>query len=133
MSATVPPWVPDIGGESPEDWEDANRAGHDDEPRDDLWPCAGCGAHIPVNEEKCGDCIENGEPTFSAYDDGWPVRECAHEDGECHDPAHQTDLIEHEISEDCACGPTPEPVTRDDGSFGWVHVHHSLDNREAVE
>lgn len=23
-------------------------------------------------------------------DDGWPRRECAHDDGECHDPAHQT-------------------------------------------
>lgn len=45
----------------------------------------------------------------------------------------QADLLGHEVSEDCVCGPTPIPVTRDDGSVGWVHVHHSLDNREATE
>lgn len=44
------------------------------------------------------------------------------------------DLIEHETSgDDCACGPTPDPVKRDDGSIGWVMVHHSLDGREARE
>ena len=41
------------------------------------------------------------------------------------------DAIDHdEFSEDCPCGPTPEPVKRDDGSMGWVLVHHSLDGRE---
>lgn len=40
------------------------------------------------------------------------------------------DLILHEdIGDGCACGPTSEPVTRDDGSVGWVVVHHSLDGR----
>ena len=44
------------------------------------------------------------------------------------------DLIEHDTSgEPCACGPTDEPVERDDGSFGWLVVHHSLDGREATE
>jgi hypothetical protein len=43
------------------------------------------------------------------------------------------DLIEHDTDGDCICGPTAEPVERDDGSFGWVMVHHSLDGREASE
>jgi len=43
------------------------------------------------------------------------------------------DLIEHATTEDCPCGPRCEPVERDDGSFGWLHVHHSLDGREASE
>ena len=38
------------------------------------------------------------------------------------------DLIAHDTSEDCACGPEAkfEPG-------GVVYVHHSLDNREAGE
>jgi hypothetical protein len=43
------------------------------------------------------------------------------------------DLIEHNITEDCPCGPRVEPVERDDGSYGWLHVHHSLDGRENHE
>ncbi len=43
------------------------------------------------------------------------------------------DLIEHEVSETCACLPTVEPVERDDGSYGWIHKHHSLDGREKRE
>lgn len=45
------------------------------------------------------------------------------------------DLIEHDTSgqQDCVCGPTTEPVECDDGSFGWVVVHHSLDGRELQE
>lgn len=42
------------------------------------------------------------------------------------------DLIEHE-DDDCICGPTTEAVPCDDGSFGWVVVHASLDGREAQE
>jgi len=41
------------------------------------------------------------------------------------------DLIEHELTDDCPCGPRSEAVKRDDGSYGWVVVHHSLDGREA--
>lgn len=32
--------------------------------------------------------------------------------------------IEHEPTEDCGCNPTIVPVERDDGSIGWVYVHH---------
>lgn len=44
------------------------------------------------------------------------------------------DWVEHETEgDDCICGPTIEPVPRDDGSFGWHILHHSLDGREARE
>ena len=43
------------------------------------------------------------------------------------------DIIEHEVTEDCACGPTVEPVKDDDGATGWLIVHHSLDGRERFE
>lgn len=43
------------------------------------------------------------------------------------------DLIGHTEGEGCVCGPTPEPVKRDDGSVAWVLVHHSLDHRESTE
>lgn len=44
------------------------------------------------------------------------------------------DLIEHETEgDDCACGVTLEAVPCDDGSFGWVVLHHSLDGREKHE
>lgn len=43
------------------------------------------------------------------------------------------DLIEHETTDRCLCGPATEPVKREDGSIGWLHVHHSLDGREASE
>lgn len=44
------------------------------------------------------------------------------------------DLVEHDTDSDaCVCGPTPEAVPRDDGSMGWLMVHHSLDGREARE
>jgi hypothetical protein len=46
-------------------------------------------------------------------------------------PLH--DLIEHELTGDCPCGPRPEPVKRDDGSVGWLLVHNSLDGREKRE
>lgn len=43
------------------------------------------------------------------------------------------DLIEHEAGDGCPCGPRTEPVPGDDGSVGWVVVHHSLDGRELIE
>lgn len=47
-------------------------------------------------------------------------------------PVH--DLIEHEdTGDDCPCGPTSQPVERDDGSIVWLVMHHSLDAREAHE
>ena len=45
-----------------------------------------------------------------------------------------SDLVEHDTdTDDCVCIPTVEAVPCDDGSFGWLHVHHSLDGREARE
>lgn len=47
-------------------------------------------------------------------------------------PIH--DLIEHDSDGgECPCGPTMEPVMREDGSNGWLVTHHSLDGREADE
>lgn len=44
------------------------------------------------------------------------------------------DLIEHVTDGvDCPCGPTTEPVMREDGSSGWLVTHHSLDGRELTE
>lgn len=44
------------------------------------------------------------------------------------------DLISHDVeTDDCICGPTIEPVARDDGSVAWVAAHHSLDGREQNE
>jgi hypothetical protein len=44
------------------------------------------------------------------------------------------DLIEHDTSgEPCVCGPSDEPVEREDGSMGWLVVHNSLDGRELSE
>ena len=44
------------------------------------------------------------------------------------------DLVDHDTEGgECICGPTTEAVQRDDGSYGWVILHHSLDNREARE
>lgn len=43
------------------------------------------------------------------------------------------DLLAHELTEDCPCGPRPEAVKRDDGSMGWLMVHNSLDGREKDE
>lgn len=42
------------------------------------------------------------------------------------------DLIAH-LVEDCACGPTTEPVEGDGGIINWVVIHHSLDGREKEE
>lgn len=43
------------------------------------------------------------------------------------------DLIEHDTINDCTCGPAIQPVKREDGSTGWLTVHHSLDGREQHE
>lgn len=43
------------------------------------------------------------------------------------------DLIEHELTDPCPCGPQDQSVIRDDGSMGWVTVHASLDGRELSE
>lgn len=47
-------------------------------------------------------------------------------------PTH--DLVDHDTNGgDCICGPTTEAVKRDDGSYGWLVKHHSLDGRELTE
>ncbi len=43
------------------------------------------------------------------------------------------DLIEHDLTDECICGPCTSPVPRDDGSMGWMIIHHSLDGRKATE
>ena len=43
------------------------------------------------------------------------------------------DAFFHDLDEDCPCGPESRPVKREDGSVGWVVVHHSLDGREKCE
>ena len=44
------------------------------------------------------------------------------------------DLVQHDTETDeCICGPVTEAVQRDDGSYGWVTKHHSLDGRELTE
>ena len=49
----------------------------------------------------------------------------------------ESDLVGHnEMADDtdrCICGPTVVPVAREDGSNGWLYVHHSSDGREALE
>ena len=40
------------------------------------------------------------------------------------------DLIEHPLNADCACGPTCEPIERDDGTIGSIYNHNALDGRE---
>ena len=48
--------------------------------------------------------------------------------------APNNDLIEHDLeSDDCICGPRIDPVKADDGSMGWVVVHHTMDGREFSE
>ena len=43
------------------------------------------------------------------------------------------DLIDHDTEDDdCLCGPETEAVLRDDGSYGWLILHHSLDGRESI-
>jgi hypothetical protein len=44
------------------------------------------------------------------------------------------DLVQHDTSGgDCVCGPSIEPVPREDDSMGWLVSHHSLDGRERSE
>jgi hypothetical protein len=45
----------------------------------------------------------------------------------------RNDLIQHDSTEDCPCGPTAKPVKRADGSIGWVFIHPSLDGREPYD
>lgn len=44
-----------------------------------------------------------------------------------------SDVVEHEDSDTCPCGPTLQEETRADGTSAWLVVHHSLDGREETE
>jgi len=39
------------------------------------------------------------------------------------------DLVEHEFTDDCVCGPAGEHVPNTDGPDGWLVVHQALDGR----
>lgn len=43
------------------------------------------------------------------------------------------DLIVHDFSEDCPCGPRARTIPRDGRPDGWIYTHHSLDSRELSE
>lgn len=46
------------------------------------------------------------------------------------------DLVEHDTGTaepDCVCVPEVRPHVAEDGSVGWLLVHHSLDGREQAE
>ena len=40
-----------------------------------------------------------------------------------------SDLVEHDLNDECVCGPASRATVRMDGSVGWVVVHHALDGR----
>lgn len=42
------------------------------------------------------------------------------------------DIVIHDIAENCVCIPEVMPVERDDGTVGFMYVHHSLDGRELL-
>jgi hypothetical protein len=43
------------------------------------------------------------------------------------------DIVEHQDSDECVCGPDVECVPCDDAPDGWLITHHSLDGRERYE
>ena len=43
------------------------------------------------------------------------------------------DLIEHELTGECPCGPESRREELEDGQDGWLIIHHSLDGREEEE
>jgi hypothetical protein len=36
------------------------------------------------------------------------------------------DVVDHEPSSHCICGPTAQPVRCRDGSDAWLYLHHRL-------
>jgi hypothetical protein len=62
---------------------------------------------------------------------GWVTERSVDNRNEVHVMPRQ-DLIRHTTA-GCACGTTTEPVEREDGSYGWLITHHSLDGREQTE
>lgn len=37
------------------------------------------------------------------------------------------DLVKHEVSTECACGPSLKVVMREDGLSVWIVGHHALE------
>lgn len=62
---------------------------------------------------------------------GWLV-EWVEADGNVH-VIPLGDLIDHDRTDGCICGPTSELQTHDDAPDAWLVTHHSLDGREATE
>ena len=45
-----------------------------------------------------------------------------------------SDIVAHETDgNDCPCGPRIKPVPAENGTMGWLVLHHSLDGRELTE
>lgn len=38
---------------------------------------------------------------------------------------------DHLANDDCWCGPTCEPVQREDGTIGWLYVHHRVQQAQS--
>lgn len=81
----------------------------------DSWPFPPEPPYTPPDDEGVAAPDDDGDPnTFHVV----PIN----------------DLVEHDTTGgDCVCGPTTEPVVREDGTIGWVVTHHSLDGRELRE
>lgn len=73
--------------------------------------------------------IDGLRSLVGCHRDGWYLAEDPR--GEIHVVPYR-DAVGHE-ADDCPCGADLEPCPREDGSIGWLHVHHSLDNREKKE
>lgn len=43
------------------------------------------------------------------------------------------DLIAHDLTADCVCGPDCELVEAEHAPDRWLVIHHSLDGREKAE
>lgn len=43
------------------------------------------------------------------------------------------DVVEHDLTDACTCGPTSELVDCTAGGTAWLVTHHSLDGREHHE
>lgn len=43
------------------------------------------------------------------------------------------DVVDHDLTDECVCGPSPELVHSELNPEGWLYTHHSLDGREARE
>lgn len=95
-------------------------------------PCT-CG-HLPQEHGPDGKCRAKSLS-------GWPC-DCTsvdlddEPDSNVRHVSPMGDEVEHDTSTTepgCICGPQVQPVPRQDGSMGWVIVHHSLDGREQTE